>query len=84
MYTRITLSDYPFCIICLTDKSDENNYLYVWNTEVFQESSKTSKTELSVNIAIDGKPLTAFAKSSILDVYRGYEYASGISKVNIT
>ena len=34
-----------------------------------------------MNIAIDGKPLTTFAKSSILDVYRGYEYASGISKV---
>ena len=37
--------------------------------------------ELSVKIVIDGKPLTIFAKSSILNIWLGYEYATGISRV---
>ena len=53
--------------ICLTGKSDENDYLYVQNMEAHQEPSQTSKMDLFENIAITWKPLTIFATNSILN-----------------
>ena len=38
------------------------------NTETYSEAYQTSKMELLVKIVNDRKPLTIFAKSSILDV----------------
>ena len=38
--------------------------------------SQTSKMELFTKVVNDLKPLSIFAKSVILDVWLGYEYAS--------
>ena len=48
--------------ICLTDKSDGNNYLCL------EKTSQTSKMKLFVNIFINEKPLTIFTKSFALDL----------------
>ena len=49
---------------------------------MYQEPSQTSKMKLFVNTVIDGKSLSIFAKSCILDLRDwGSEHASGISKV---
>ena len=49
---------------------------------MYQEPSPTSKVKLFVNIVINGKLLTIFAESSILDLSDwGSQHASGISKV---
>ena len=53
----------------------------VQNIEAREEPSQTFKLELFVNVVIDYKWLTIFAKSSILDLWLVSEYASGISKV---
>ena len=47
----ISLTRFP-CQTCLTGKSDEDDYLYVQNTEVHEEPSQTSKMELFANIVM--------------------------------
>ena len=43
--------------------------------EGYSEPCRTSKIELFTKILISLKPWTIFAKSSILDLWQGYEYA---------
>ena len=49
---------------------------YVVIREVYSEASQESKTEV-FSTTRSSKPLTDFAKSSILDVLQGSEYACG-------
>ena len=51
-------------------------YIYIYNTEANSESSQTSEMEFFVKTVTGWKPLTILAKSSILDVSVGSEYAS--------
>ena len=48
---------------------------------VLREPSQTSKMELFADTGIERKPLTIFAKSSILDLLLGSKYASEKSNV---
>ena len=50
------------------------------NSEAYSESCHISMREQFVKIANSGKPLTIFAKYSILDVWQGSENASVISE----
>ena len=72
------------CQICLTGKSDENDYLYVQNMEAHQEPSQTSKMDLFANIAITWKPLTIFATNSILNNWLGSKYPFEFQKLFYT
>ena len=45
---------------------------------MYSESFETSKMELFAKIVSDFQPLTILAKSSILDVWQDYEYASDV------
>ena len=48
------------------------------NKETYSEPCQTSKMELYVKIVEGGRPLANFAKSFILDVWQGSEYASRV------
>ena len=48
----------------------------LYSAEAYSEPFKASKMKLFVKIVNDFQSLTIFAKSSILDVWQGYEYAS--------
>ena len=48
------------------------------NTEAFTEPRRTSKMKRFAKIVNNWKPLTFFAKRSILDVWQGSEYTSVI------
>ena len=48
--------------------------------EAHLEPSQTSKMDLFAKLVNVSKSLTIFAKSSILDVWQGPEYAPGIQK----
>ena len=50
--------------------------LLVQKAEAYLKSCQTSRMELLVKIVNGWKPLSIFAKSSILDVWHGFEYAS--------
>ena len=50
--------------------------------EAYSKTCQTSKMKLFVNMVNDYKPLNIFAKSSMLDVWQGSEYASGIHLVS--
>ena len=50
------------------------------NIDAYSEPSPRSKKELSAKIVNNFQPLTVFAKSSILHVRTGSEYASEISE----
>ena len=53
-------------------------------SEANSESCKTSKMELFVKIVKKGRPFTIFVKTSIFDVWQGFEYASELtSKVRM-
>ena len=49
---------------------------------MYLEPLQTSKVELFANTINSLKPLTSFAKSSILDAYSGSKYAYGIFHVD--
>ena len=49
------------------------------NLEAYLEPCQTSKMELFAKIVNDWKPLSIFAKRSILEFWPGSEYSSGIS-----
>ena len=44
------------------------------NAEKYSEPCQRSKMELFVKMAMAQKPLTIFAKCSVLDVWQGSEY----------
>ena len=48
-------------------------------SEANSESCQTSKMELFAKIVKNEKPFTIFAKTSILDVWQGSEYASELA-----
>ena len=54
------------------------------NTETYSELCRLSKMELFVEIGNDWKLLTSFIRSSILDVYQGFEYVSVIRSDKIS
>ena len=54
-----------------------NAFLQKRGTLTHSKSFQTSKTGCSVKIINIRKPLTIFAKQSILDVWKGSRYASG-------
>ena len=68
--------------ICLTSKSDENDYLLSEHRGALRTHSNIEDGAFSKYI-IAWKSLTFFAKSSILDKWVGTKYASGTSKVTL-
>ena len=49
---------------------------YIYFSEAHSEPSQTSKLKLFVKIVHSRKPLTNFAKRSIIDVRLGYKFTS--------
>ena len=50
-------------------------------TEAYSEHCQTSRMERFMKIVNGQKPLTIFAKCSILNVWQGSEYASALTRV---
>ena len=50
------------------------DFLYTLTSEAYPELSRTSEMELFAKVVNDWKPLTIFAKSSIIDVRLVFEY----------
>ena len=57
-------------------KLSRKKYFVIWPTESCSEPSQTSKMKLFAKTVKSQKPWTNFTKSSILDVWLGFEYAS--------
>ena len=55
--------------------------MYLLPVEALSKPSQISKMELSAKIVNSWKPLTISAKTSILHVWQGSEYASVLSQV---
>ena len=56
-----------------------NSYAKIINTKVHSKPCQTAEMELFAKIVKNEKPFTIFAKTSILDVWQGSEYASELA-----
>ena len=56
-----------------------NSYAKIINTKVNSKPCQTAEMELFAKIVKNEKPFTISAKTSILDVWQGSEYASELA-----
>ena len=89
MHSQIAISCYciPRTLESLATKLSNilvhTNYEILDVTEAYSELGQTSKTELFAETANIWRPLGIFAKSSILDVWYGSEYAFAWHEVEV-
>ena len=68
-------------VTCLTEDLKILLKFKIFNTETYSEPSRISQMELFAKIVNGFQPLTIFARSSILDVRLGFEYASAEANI---